>query len=327
MRGRHLSAADERDFERSHISAHRERYLNSDVLERIQYDKGYREKVSLIEDALNGTDGWILDFGANTCGEAEVLSTRGYSIVAMDINEIALGLSKERVRRFGRSGPSYVAGDGHQIPLESESVSFVTCFESLHHMEDPSRALKEISRILTPGGRALLYEPYSRNPYRRLSELRDRFRGSIEKSFAHGELTRLVRNTGLELVHLRRSLLPASTWRKEALSRSRRMLKDTYYAVARRVPAVFGNLFALAIKPGTSVGGNQRTSFESILRCPISGERVIPISSGFINTDPDSRLLYPSHEGIPVLIAGDAVSLDHKRWTEALNQARDGIET
>ena len=152
----HSSTEEEREFERHHIALQRDRYIATDVLQKVRTDRGYAEKVSLIEGALKGVEGLVLDVGSNTCGEAEVLSARGYQIIGMDINEIALGISRERVRRFGRSGPEYVAGDAQYIPLQDGAISTVVCYDALHHLPEPRRALEEIHRVLIPAGRPIL---------------------------------------------------------------------------------------------------------------------------------------------------------------------------
>lgn len=114
-----VSKQQERMFEKKHISRQRDRYLATDVLQRVESDRGYREKIQLLESFLeeHHHDGFVLDVGANTAGEAEVLSERGFDIVATDINEIALGLSRKRARSFGRTGPVYYAPPGpHSCP-------------------------------------------------------------------------------------------------------------------------------------------------------------------------------------------------------------------
>jgi len=248
MRRLHISAQEERDFERRHISSLRDRYVATDVLQRAQDDAGYKEKISLIEGAIRGIQGLILDVGASTCGEAEVLSARGLSVVALDVNDVALGISQERVRKFRDVGPRYVAGDAHRIPIRSGSVAAIVCFETLHHLEDPMTALREIHRVLMPGGRVFLYEPYAYNPYRRISELRDWFKGTIEKSFGEDQLRKLLTEAGFDVRYLARKLLPPSEWKRQNVHHLRRLLKDAYHGVSRVFPRVFGSLVAVAIK-------------------------------------------------------------------------------
>ena len=48
-----------------------------------------------------------------------------------------------------------LAGLGEALPLAAKSIDIAICFNAIDHMQDPSAALAEISRVLRPGG--LLY--------------------------------------------------------------------------------------------------------------------------------------------------------------------------
>jgi ubiquinone/menaquinone biosynthesis C-methylase UbiE len=243
-----VTTQQELEFERAAISKRRERYLATDVVAKVRQDPGYAEKVRILENALRGTKDWILDVGANTCGESEYLTTRGYTLIANDINEIALDLSRERCARYGRPSPQYLACDAQQLDLESERVSFVIFNESLHHMPNPARALAEAARVLTSGGKVFLYEPYAYNPYRRLSEVRDYFRGTVEKSFGVGELSRLLSEAGFEVVSVERHVCTASEWKLAQLSAPHRLLRRIYVAVGKKMLWLFGNVMIVAEK-------------------------------------------------------------------------------
>lgn len=201
----------ERAFERQQTGKLQEYYLATDVLKKVAEDDGYRKKVHLIERALAGETGWILDIGAGTCGEDEYLGTKGLKLICTDVNDLALELSRQRSNRFNRENLRYVACDGEQLPFGDGTMSFVVFNESLHHLPDPDRGLKEASRVLTDGGRVFMFEPYAYDPWRRLSELRDRFRGTIEKSFSLRSIKRLCSQAGLHVV--RWSGLPISLQR------------------------------------------------------------------------------------------------------------------
>jgi ubiquinone/menaquinone biosynthesis C-methylase UbiE/uncharacterized protein YbaR (Trm112 family) len=312
-----VSAFREREFQNKNIFRQRQRYLATDVLQKISVDSGYAEKVNQVEQALAHTSGLVLDIGANTCGESEYLTTRGYSIIATDINEVALGLSKERCAKFERTAPRYIACDGHRLPLQSESVQFAIFNESLHHMEDARKVLKEVHRVLSPGGRIFMYEPYAYNPYRRLSEVRDRFLGTIEKSFGVRQLKSLLSEAGMNTVSIRRHTCPPSKWKSDAMGNIHRSLKHIYFWASRVLPSVFGNLVALAEKPGDPAASPaSNVSFESILRCPLTGGRLAKLENdiGYLSLDPSFRGLYRVYQGIPVLIREEAQVLDNNSW-------------
>jgi SAM-dependent methyltransferase len=244
-----VTTQQEREFEIAQVTRLRERYLATDVMAKVRDDLGYGEKVALIERALAGTEDWVLDVGANTCGESEYLTARGYKMIANDVNEVALEISRQRCVRFGRPAPKYLPGDAQSLPIAPESVAFVVFNESLHHMPDPARTLAQAARALKPGGHMFLYEPYAYNPYRRLSEVRDHFRGTVEKSFGVRQLKRLLSQAGLRVVSLERHVCTASDWKLAQFGLAHRILRKTYVAVSRRALWLFGNLMVVAEKP------------------------------------------------------------------------------
>src|SRR4051812_39065415 len=65
-------------------------------------------------------------------------------------------------RAFPEADPnqfSFVAGEATRIPLPDNSFDVVTCQTVLMHVERPMEALREMSRILRPGGLLVCIEP------------------------------------------------------------------------------------------------------------------------------------------------------------------------
>jgi SAM-dependent methyltransferase len=52
-----------------------------------------------------------------------------------------------------------VAGDAMKLPYPAASFDMVTCLGALEHYPDSGQGLKEIARVLKPGGRAFVYVP------------------------------------------------------------------------------------------------------------------------------------------------------------------------
>ncbi len=53
-----------------------------------------------------------------------------------------------------------VVGDAHKLPVESESVDTVICKAVLEHVSNPEQVLKEIDRVLKPGGLVYIDVPF-----------------------------------------------------------------------------------------------------------------------------------------------------------------------
>jgi SAM-dependent methyltransferase len=49
--------------------------------------------------------------------------------------------------------------DVYALSFAASSVAGLILFDVFHHLEHPGRALREIDRVLVPGGRAVLFEP------------------------------------------------------------------------------------------------------------------------------------------------------------------------
>jgi len=61
-------------------------------------------------------------------------------------------------------GVRYLAGGASAIPLDDASVDAVLMFLSFHHFPDRALAVREIARVLAPGGRVLLRGVFSDRP-------------------------------------------------------------------------------------------------------------------------------------------------------------------
>jgi ubiquinone/menaquinone biosynthesis C-methylase UbiE/uncharacterized protein YbaR (Trm112 family) len=303
---------EERDFERANIQGKTARYLETNPLDRMQADAAYQAKVERVATGLGPLKGFILDLGGNTAGEATILRQRGYNIVVGDINEVALDVSRRRVEKFHLLRPHYVGLDAHQLPFKDHSFSAVTVIEALHHFFDYDQALSEIFRVLKPGGKLLSFEPNALNPLRRASEIRDRLRGSIEKSFYIGQLERLCLHAGFASAKARAYSGGRSSWKLQEVPAYRRPVARLHGWLSMKCPRLFGGLMLEAGKAGTLVEEDAAgISLAAILRSPVN--------RGELTFDPDKqrwieskgKAAFPDLNGIPVLVIKDA--LDESR--------------
>jgi ubiquinone/menaquinone biosynthesis C-methylase UbiE/uncharacterized protein YbaR (Trm112 family) len=226
-------------------------------------------------------------------------------MVPADFNEIALSYSRIRSKKFRNQELPYFAADAHCLPFAEDTFDKIVAFEVLHHMEDVVGVLSELRRVLKPGGSLFTCEPSAGNPYRRLAELRDCFRGTHESSFGERELVRLFSEAGFRVSEVQRHVLPPSQWKKDNATVLRAGLKELYFSVSRRLPRIFGSIVLEARKPGVIRASS--FSLESRLRCPITKSPLRAAENAFLSTNESGqRYCYPYYEGIPVLIREDA---------------------
>ncbi len=51
-------------------------------------------------------------------------------------------------------------GDIHELPLADNSVDAIICISVLEHVEEPQKAVRELYRVLKPGGYCYIYAPF-----------------------------------------------------------------------------------------------------------------------------------------------------------------------
>jgi ubiquinone/menaquinone biosynthesis C-methylase UbiE len=296
------SVSEERDWERENIREKTERYLRTNPLDRFEQDVSYRSKVELVENHLQGVQGLVLDLGGNTAGEATILQQHGFAMVVADINEYALDVSRQRVEKFGLRSPHFVALDAHRLPFRDGVFAAVTVLEALHHFFDYDKALGEIHRVLAPGGRLISIEPNALNPLRRASEVRDRLRGTIEKSFYAGDLVKLCRRAGFVSAEVVPFPTLRSSWKLEEVPAYRRPVTKFHGWLCVNFPTIFAAHALTARKAGEPVAASLPPLAE-ILCSPLNGQPLRQSDGGWI--DDEARVKFPDVNGIPVLIAGE----------------------
>lgn len=94
-------------------------------------------------------DALLLDVGAGTGVLADVATDMGAHCVEIDV--AAAMLARPRPDRPRRA----VAADGRRLPFADATFTAVTAGCSLSHVDDPDRMLREIRRVLRPGGAVL----------------------------------------------------------------------------------------------------------------------------------------------------------------------------
>ena len=306
---RRVDAVAERDFERTQIRAKENRYLQTSPLERYQSDDPWRRKVDRIRQAVRDIRGPILDVGGNTGGESTILAQSGYTMIVGDINESALEISRLRARSFDLLEPRYVGLDAHRLPLADESVDAVVMVEALHHLVHFKRALSEVLRVLRPGGLFFTIEPNALDPIRRAAEVRDRFRGTIEKSLSMRQLQRLCREAGFDTTEVGSFGNERSSWKLEEVPRYRRSLSTFHGQLSKRLPRYFGSVTAEARKAGVLEPPAIAFDLHAILRSPLTG---LPLTFSNENArwvEQGGAWGFPDRDGIPVLVAEDAVRI------------------
>jgi SAM-dependent methyltransferase len=132
-----------------------------------EYSKAEMEKiVSEYNHYLEGGLGNVkryLDIGCGT-GTALVNLSLYDGVEIAHGSDISIGMlkvcRKNAIETGGDSGGVILTlSDASKLPYRDESFDFITCHAILHHVPNPKEVLREVYRLLRPGGRALVFEP------------------------------------------------------------------------------------------------------------------------------------------------------------------------
>ena len=113
------------------------------------FSENVREKAFAVADVRPGK--LAADVGAGTGFLTEGLARRGLRVIAVDQSEEMLAAMRKKFAAL--KGVEYRRGESESLPVEDESVDYVFANMYLHHVESPPAAIREMARILRPGGR------------------------------------------------------------------------------------------------------------------------------------------------------------------------------
>lgn len=135
------------------------------------------------------------DIGAGTGFITEELLKHNIKVVAIDQSA---DMIEEMKKRFCcRNDVDYKVGEAENLPLENEAVEYVFANMYLHHVEKPPEAIKEMVRILKPGGKIVITDADEHSYEFLRTEQHDRWLG-----FKRDDIKRWYAEAGLKNVKI-----------------------------------------------------------------------------------------------------------------------------
>jgi ubiquinone/menaquinone biosynthesis C-methylase UbiE len=135
------------------------------------------------------------DIGAGTGFISEGLIQKGLKVIAVDQSEVMLEELKSRLKS---KTIDCRIGNADKLPIESNHLNYVFANMYLHHVETPSNAIKEMVRILKPGGKIVITDLDKHSHDYLIKEHHDRWMGfkrdDIKKWFLEAGLKNITVN-------------------------------------------------------------------------------------------------------------------------------------
>ena len=111
-----------------------------------------REKAYKVAEIRSGE--LAVDVGAGTGFLTEGLLKSGLKVIAVDQSEAMLDEMKKKFEVF--QAVEYRTGESENLPIEDKTVDYVFSNMYLHHVKSPLNAIKEMVRVLKPGGKLII---------------------------------------------------------------------------------------------------------------------------------------------------------------------------
>ena len=148
----------------------------------------YAEHITRYQCALDiVADKVVLDIASGSGYGTKMLAESAKFVYGVDVNEEAVKYARQE---YGGKNIEYILGDGEKIPLEDSSVDVVTTFETIEHIKDYRKFIKEVKRVLKPDGLALVSTPndleFAEGNHFHLHEFeQEELIGLLQKDFTH----------------------------------------------------------------------------------------------------------------------------------------------
>jgi 2-polyprenyl-3-methyl-5-hydroxy-6-metoxy-1,4-benzoquinol methylase len=96
----------------------------------------------------------VLDVGSGTGYGSDYLADFASSVTGIDYSRQAIRLSKKRYAR-----PKFLLMDAHELAFPAASFDFIVSTENFEHLPRQAAHLREVRRVLAPGGLAMIATP------------------------------------------------------------------------------------------------------------------------------------------------------------------------
>ncbi len=139
----------------------------------------------------------VADVGCGTGDATAHLAPFVGQVIAIDREPAMLDAARKRLKDC--ANVSFRTGDLERLPLEDGSVDAATVFLVLHHVDQPAAAVRELSRVVKPGGVVMIVDmvAHDREMYRHTM-------GHLHLGFDEKDLRRWAQGAGLGTIRVRR---------------------------------------------------------------------------------------------------------------------------
>lgn len=160
-----LRGASAEDFQQAYDELHseflRRQGSGGEIYDEVNPRSGAEDRIRAVVLRCIGAGARVLEIGTGDGCTAYLLAKQGNRVLSVDVSQLAL--ERARARWGGAPGLSlaYEFGDARRLDLPAGSFDYIVSENLVEHIsfDDMREHLREVYRLLAPGGAYLLYTP------------------------------------------------------------------------------------------------------------------------------------------------------------------------
>ena len=125
-----------------------------DTMRLAYYDERVIDRMADVSDLREGMS--VADVGTGTGFVAAGVAPRVRSVIAVDNSQAMLYVARKNLDALGIGNVELLFGEVMALPLSSDSVDASFANMVLHHAENPEVMLREMARVVKPGGAVVI---------------------------------------------------------------------------------------------------------------------------------------------------------------------------
>ena len=110
----------------------------------------YRSVLEVVKDKI------VVDIASGAGYGTNLIASKAKHVTGVDYSEDAIEYAK---KLYSATNLKFIKGDALDLPFEDNSVDVVVSLETIEHLTDPEKFVKEVKRVLRPNGVFIVSTP------------------------------------------------------------------------------------------------------------------------------------------------------------------------
>ena len=102
--------------------------------------------------------GVVADLGAGEGTLSQLIAQKAEKVIAVDHSEKMVEFGSKIIKENGFNNIEYRLGDIQSPPINDNQIDLAIFSQTLHHVNDPQKAINESYRILSPRGKVIILD-------------------------------------------------------------------------------------------------------------------------------------------------------------------------